>query len=522
MGSRIRVTYATLSADNEDLHAAYEEGLAVARSWLGATIPTRVGSSERTAGPAFEVRSPGDLSVRLCTVHEATAADVDDAVAAAAAVFPAWRRTPWQQRVAVLRRAAELISDRSAELAALMSMEVGKNRLEALGDVEESAVFFRYYCTQVEDNDGFVTPMDTLSAAEVTSSVLRPYGVWAVIVPFNYPMALAAGPAAAALVAGNTVLLKPSPQGTFSAAKLHECLLEAGVPADAVHLLPGGDEVGKRLVAHPGVDGLTFTGSYEVGMAIGREFGTAFPKPVIAEMGGKNPTVVSRHADLDAAALGVARSAFGLSGQKCSACSRVYVEREVHDAFLDALAERARSLVVGEPTARGTYLGPVVDAAAVERFTEAVAHARKHGRVVTGGDVAPDGEGRPDGYYVVPTVVADLPTDDRLFTEELFVPLVAVAPVDSLDEAIALANDTHLGLTAGFFSADDAEVERFLDTVEAGVVYVNRPAGATTGAWPGVQPFGGWKGSGSSGKAGGGLYYVQQYLREQSRTVVTQ
>ena len=185
-----------------------------------------------------------------------------------------------------------------------MSMEVGKNRLEALGDVEESAVFFRYYSTQIEDNDGFDRPMDRLSDAEITSSVLRPYGVWGVIVPFNYPMALAAGPTAAALVAGNTVLIKPSPQGTFSAAKLHECLLEAGVPADAVHLLPGGDEVGRQLVAHPGVDGLTFTGSYEVGMQIERSFLTDFPKPIIAEMGGKNPTVVSRHADLAAAALG--------------------------------------------------------------------------------------------------------------------------------------------------------------------------------------------------------------------------
>ncbi|HST66209.1 MAG TPA: aldehyde dehydrogenase family protein [Mycobacteriales bacterium] len=514
MGSRIRVTYATLSADNEELHTAYEEGLQVARSWLGATIPARVSGEDRTDGPTFDVTSPGDLAVRLCTVHEATEQDLDDAVAAAKK--SSWRHTPWPERIAILRRAADLISDRSAELAALMSMEVGKNRLEALGDVEESAVFFRYYSQQVEDNDGFDKPMERLSEAEITSSVLRPYGVWAVIVPFNYPMALAAGPTAAALVAGNTVLLKPSPQGTFSAAKLHECLLEAGVPADAVHLLPGGDEVGKRLVAHPGVDGLTFTGSYEVGMQIERSFLTDFPKPMIAEMGGKNPTVVSRHADVAAAALGVARSAFGLSGQKCSACSRVYVERAVHEEFLDALTERAKSLTVGDPTRRDSYLGPVIDAEAVRRFTDAVEHARKNGRVVTGGEAA-DG----NGYYVVPTVVTDLPTDDRLFTEELFVPLVAVAPVDDLDEAMALANGTHLGLTAGFFSADDGEVERFLDTVEAGVVYVNRPAGATTGAWPGVQPFGGWKGSGSAGKAGGGLYYVQQYLREQSRTVVT-
>ena len=232
----------------------------------------------------------------------------------------------------MLRRAADLISDRSAELAALMSMEVGKNRLEALGDVEESAVFFRYYCDPGRGQRRLRPADGAALGREITSSVLRPYGVWAVIVPFNYPMALAAGPTAAALVAGNTVLIKPSPQGTFSAAKLHECLLEAGVPADAVHLLPGGDEVGQAAGRAPG------RGRPDVHRLVrGRHADRAAASPPtsrsrsIGEMGGKNPTVVSRHADVAAAALGVARSAFGLSGQKCSACSRVYVERAVHD-----------------------------------------------------------------------------------------------------------------------------------------------------------------------------------------------
>ncbi|HZB47531.1 MAG TPA: aldehyde dehydrogenase family protein, partial [Mycobacteriales bacterium] len=261
MATRVRVTYATLSADNEELHQAYEEGLEVARGWLGSTIATRVGDEERTGAEPFTVTSPGDLGLTLCSVHPATAGDVDDAVAAARAAAPGWRSTPWRDRVAVLRRAADLISDRAAELAALMSLEVGKNRLEALGDVEEAAVFFRYYGDRMEEHDGFRAPMERLSEHEETVSVLRPYGVWAVIVPFNFPMALAAGPTAAALVAGNTVLIKPSEQGTFSAAKLHECLREAGVPAGVVQLLPGGDDVGKALVDHPGVDGLTFTGA---------------------------------------------------------------------------------------------------------------------------------------------------------------------------------------------------------------------------------------------------------------------
>src|SRR3984957_7846875 len=521
MSTHFRVTYATLSADNEELHAAYEDGLRLAKSWLGSVVSPMVSGKPRTDGPLFTVTSPGDVSLALCQVHEATPADVADAVAAAQAAAPRWARTPWTERIAVLRAAADLISERSNELAALMSLEVGKNRLEALGDVEEAADLIRYYCQQVEDSDGFIAPMGSLSDRERNVSVLRPYGVWAVISPFNFPMALAAGPAGAALAAGNTVILKPSPQGSFSAAKLYECFRDAGLDPDVFHLLPGGDDVGAALVAHPGVSGLTFTGSYAVGMSIYRQFAGAYPKPVICEMGGKNPAIVSDRADLDVAADGVARSAFGLSGQKCSACSRVYAQRDVLDAFVAKLAERAASLVVGDPTARDVFLGPVISAESVERFERAVDHADSAGEVVAGGSVLRGKGAFPDGYYLAPTVVTGLAADDWIFRDELFVPLVAVAPYGTLDEALALANDTDLGLTAGFFSADSGEIDKFLDEIQAGVVYVNRAAGATTGAWPGVQPFGGWKGSGTGGKAGGGLYYVQQYLREQSRTVVS-
>jgi 1-pyrroline-5-carboxylate dehydrogenase len=257
-------------------------------------------------------------------------------------------------------------------------------------------------------------------------------------------------------------------------------------------------------------------------MSIYRQFAAfGYPKPALCEMGGKNPAIVSARADLDVAADGVARSAFGLSGQKCSACSRVYAHRDVLEAFTAKLAERAGSLIVGDPTSRDAFLGPVINAESVERFERAVEHARSAGDVVAGGNVLRGAGALPDGYYLAPTVVTGLPDDDWIFRDELFVPLVAVAPYDTLDEALALANATDLGLTAGFFSADPGEVDQFLDEIQAGVVYVNRAAGATTGAWPGVQPFGGWKGSGTGGKAGGGLYYVQQYLREQSRSVVS-
>jgi 1-pyrroline-5-carboxylate dehydrogenase len=341
-----------------------------------------------------------------------------------------------------------------------------------------------------------------------------------VISPFNFPMALAGGPVGGALVAGNTVVLKPSHQGFFTGLKLYEALRDGGVPAGAIHVLTGpGSTVGQEIWQNPDVDGLTFTGSYSVGMQIYRNFAKDYPKPAICEMGGKNPTIVSAKADLDKATEGVMRSAFGFSGQKCSACSRVYVERPVYDQFVQVLLDKAAKLHVGDPLKRDVYMGPVINEKAVETFERAVSDV-KHGggRVLLGGERIKEGA-LTRGLFVQPTVV-EAPLDNRVWKDELFVPFVAVAPVDSVDQALELANQTEYGLTAGFYSEDPAEQERFLDRIQAGVVYVNRRAGATTGAWPGMQPFGGWKGSGTTGKAGGGVHYVQQYLREQSQTVI--
>jgi 1-pyrroline-5-carboxylate dehydrogenase len=254
-------------------------------------------------------------------------------------------------------------------------------------------------------------------------------------------------------------------------------------------------------------------------MDIFKNFVTDVPKPVICEMGGKNPTIVSKTADLDKAADGVLRAAFGFGGQKCSANSRVYVEREVYDTFVDKLAERTKEVQVGDPSDRANWLGPIINSKALARYENAVAEAKHDGKVVVGGERLTDGD-LSHGYYVAPTVVADLPVNHRLFRDELFVPFVAVAPVDSIEEGNELANQSEYALTAGFYGEDETEQQKFLNTIHGGVVYVNRRAGATTGAWPGVQPFGGWKGSGSTGKSGGGLYYLQQFLREQSQTIV--
>jgi 1-pyrroline-5-carboxylate dehydrogenase len=518
---RLKITYATLRADNERLHAEYEAGLAEAKTLLAGHHRNWIDGKERDGEGEFTVRSPIDRDIVLGSFATGTRQDVKDAIDAARRAQPAWFALGWEKRLEVLKRAAELISQRQMVYGGLMAIEVGKNRLEALGEVEEAADLIRYYAKTAEDNHYFDHPMDSLGDSAVhTRSVLRPHGVFAVISPFNFPMALCTGPSAAALMAGNTVVFKPSSAAPISGVNLVQAYRDAGIPDGVINLVMGpGETVGAELRENPGIDGIVFTGSYEVGFDLYRTFSKRFPKPTIVEMGGKNPAVVSRKADLEEAAEGIMRSAFGFGGQKCSANSRVYVEKPVHDELVRLLVEKTEAITIGDPLLRENWLGPVVDQRAVDRHQAAVAEARRDGRVLVGGERLTD-RGMDRGFYVEPTVVGDLPADHRLFRDELFAPLTAVKAVDSFDEAIRLANDSVYGLTAGVYSEDKSEVERFLDTCEAGVMYVNRRAGATTGAWPGVQAFGGWKGSGSTGKAGLSMYYVGQFLREQSHTVV--
>jgi 1-pyrroline-5-carboxylate dehydrogenase len=518
---RLKITYATLRADNEQLHREYEAGLAEAKTLLGGHHRNWVDGQARDGDGESSVRSPIDHDIILGHFATGTRQDVKDAIEAARRAQPAWFALGWEKRIEIIRRAAELISQRQMVLGGLMAIEVGKNRLEALGEVEEAADLLRYYSQTAVDNNYYDHPMDSLGDKAVhTRSILRPHGVFAVISPFNFPMALAAGPSAAALIAGNTVVFKPSSVAPISGVKLIEAYRDAGIPDGVINLVMGpGETVGAELRDNEGIDGIVFTGSYDVGFDLYRTFSRRFPKPTIVEMGGKNPAVVSRKADLEEAAEGIMRSAFGFQGQKCSANSRVYVEKPVHDELVRLLVEKTEAITIGDPLLRENWLGPVIDQRAVDRHQQAVAEARKDGRVLVGGERLND-RGMDRGFYVEPTVVGNLPADHRLFRDELFAPFTAVHAVDSFDEAIRLANDSVYGLTAGVYSEDQGEVQRFLDTCEAGVLYVNRRAGATTGAWPGVQAFGGWKGSGSTGKAGLSMYYVAQFLREQSHTVV--
>ena len=269
---------------------------------------------------------------------------------------------------------------------------------------------------------------------------------------------------------------------------------------------------------HPGVDGVVFTGSKEVGMRIFHGLSQKWVKPCLMELGGKNATIVMEGADLDAAAEGVMKSAFGLQNQKCSATSRVYVQNSVAAPFLEKLLEKTRAMRMGDVSQREVYFGPVINARAVARWENAVHQARAEGTILAGGERLQGGV-FDKGHFVAPTI-AKLPLSSTLFREELFVPFLAIGEVGSLGEAIAESNQVEYGLTAGLFSARKEEIDRFFDEIEAGVCYVNKRSGATTGAWPGAQPFCGWKGSGSTGKGGCGPWYVQQFMREQSRTVV--
>ena len=517
-GGAFRVTYATLSADDDELHAAYTAASAAVRGALGATHPLWVGDEDRV-GETFTTVSPVDTSMTIGAFVAATPTDIDDAVAAARAARPAWAATPWRDRCDILDRAADLISQRSVADGAALSWENGKNRLEAIGEVEETADLIRYYTHAMREHDGFELAMQRFSDTEVTSDVMRPYGVWAVIGPFNYPNAVIGGPAGAALIAGNTVVAKPSPIGSYSAHLVCRALADSGVPRGAVNLVTGGADVGAALIAHGGVDGLTFTGSSAVGMSILSSFSTSHPKPAICEMGGKNPVIVTASAGLDDAVEGTARSAFSFGGQKCSAASRVLVDATIADEFTARLVARAEAIPMTSPLEQGGFLSPVVNGAALDRYDTVVAEAQATGEVLTGGRRLTDGH-LAAGNFVAPTVVR-VADDSPVWTTELFLPVIAVRAVDGIDEALQLANAAPFGLTAGLFAEDPAEIDQFCEQIEAGVIYVNRAAGATTGAWPGVQPFGGWKRSGTAAKLGGGPYYLQQYLREQSRTIVT-
>jgi 1-pyrroline-5-carboxylate dehydrogenase len=517
---KVKITYSTLATPNPLVDQYYDEAVEQMKGEMGKNYPMYINGKWVSTDETFTKISPIDTSLVVGHFAQGNTDDVSRAVAAARKAFPGWRDTPWQDRIVILRKAADIISDRLFEIGAVLSIEVGKNRLEALGDVEETADLIRYCCDAMEENNGFDRQLLSESERHHNRSILKPYGVWGVIAPFNFPAALSGGPCGGALVTGNTVVLKPADDAPFTSYLIAECFHDGGIPAGVFNMVLGGDEPGKALVANKDVNGITFTGSYDVGMSIMRNFAASgdYMRPVVAEMGGKNPTIITEKADLDKASLGVMRSAFGLTGQKCSACSRVYVHNSIKNEFVDRLVNLTKEKVtVGDPTRKENYMGPIINKQAYDAYKKYARELKESGRVRLGAEVI---EADRNGYYVAPTIVEDLPEDHYLWQHEMFAPIVVVSGFDSKEEAMEKANDVKVGLTAGFYGEDQEEVDWFLNNIQAGVLYVNRDTGATTGAWPGYQSFGGWKGSTGTGKAAGSFYYLQQYMREQSHTVV--
>ncbi len=396
---------------------------------LGKEYPFVVNGEERWTDEKYEEPSPIDSDIVIGRFSQATPKDVDDAVAAAKAFQLEWDRMGWQARVEIMRNVADIMEDRLFDLAALMAYEVGKSRLEALGDVQETAELIRWNADEMDKHEGFRTPMSGMGAAGDYYDVLRPYGVWAVISPFNFPMALSGGPSSGALVAGNAVVLKPSNQGALMGYKLYECYRDGGVPPGAFHLVTGrGACAGDHLWKHPDVGGITFTGSYPVGMDIYKHFATEIPKPVICEMGGKNPAIVTKNADLDKATDGVLRSAFGFGGQKCSACSRVFVEREVYDDFLGLLKQKTENDQGREPDRARRVPRPDHQRAGdgdVRGGGRGGAQERQ--RSSPAASASPRATSRAACSWSRPIV--EVPADNWIWKKELFVPFVAVGAV---------------------------------------------------------------------------------------------
>jgi NAD-dependent aldehyde dehydrogenases len=418
-----------------------------------------------------------------------------------------------------MRKVADVLEERRHELGMIILHEVGKSRMEAMGEAEEVLAFIRFYCDSMEEFEGYAHPNLQLSSSETTFNCFRPYGVFAVISPFNFPVGLATSMLTGAILGGNSVVLKPSQMNARSVLFFADAVKAAKLPRGLLNVVTGGAEAGEALAAHEGIDGIAFTGSRRVGMKLHRGVANGpYVRPVIAELGGKNTSFVTKSADLADAAKGVASAAFGLQGQKCTACSRVFVEKDVAKEFVELLKSEAAKITMGHPADQSIYFGPVIDERAGQRYLDAVEAAKQNGTVEFGGNRKAGGV-FDRGCYLEPTIVTCVPFDHWINQEELFVPFLSVLECDRLASAIEASNTSPYGLGSGVYTKDQSELDYFLNNIEAGVLYANRASSATTGAWPGAQSFCGWKASGHTGKGGMGPNYVTQFMREQSHTL---
>lgn len=491
---------------------AMEAALKNVASEFGREYPMYIGGHKVTTAAKRTSTNPSHPDQVIGVFQSATPEMAAEAVEAANKAFETWKRVPAEQRVECLFRTAKILRERKFEMNALICYEAGKTWPEADADTAETIDFCEFYGREMLRLAGpqKVTPMK----GEKNYLKYIPLGVGVVIPPWNFPAAIAAGMTMASLVTGNTVVLKPAGDTPAVAAKFVEIAYEAGIPKEALNFLTGpGGEIGDVLVKHPKTRYIAFTGSKEVGLRISELAGKTVPgqvwiKRTVLEMGGKDSIIVDEEGDVDAAVEGVAQSAFGYQGQKCSACSRAIVSEKIYDSFVQKLVERTKKIAVGPSEDPSNYMGPVVSKSAMKGILDYIEVGKKEGKVVHGG-----GRAAGDGYFVQPTIIADVDPEARISQEEIFGPVLAVIKAKDFDHALEIANNTEFGLTGGVYSKNPAKLEKAQEAFHVGNLYLNRKC---TGAMVGAHPFGGFNMSGTDSKTGGRDYLL---LFLQAKTV---
>jgi 1-pyrroline-5-carboxylate dehydrogenase len=475
------------------------------RAEFGKEYELLIAGERRTSSAKFDSVNPSNPSQIIGVHQKATERDARDAVESAYEYFPGWAAVPMEQRAEMLLRAAAILRKRKLEFDAWLIYEAGKTWIEAEAEVAEAIDFCEYYARHAMK---LAKPDPVVQLpGERDEMVYLPLGVGVVIPPWNFPLAIMGGMTTAALVTGNTVVLKPSSETPTIAAKFADVLLQAGFPTRSFSLLIGsGAAIGDTIVAHPKTRFVSFTGSRDVGLHINElaaktPKGQIWIKRVIAEMGGKDAIIVDRESNLDQAVMGVLYSAFGYQGQKCSACSRAIVDEAVYDEFLDKLKQKVEGLTIGQSDDFNNYMGPVISARAQKSILGYIEKGKQEGRLIAGGEKAD-----ADGYFIKPTVIADVDSKASIFQEEIFGPVLAVTKAKDFDEALRLANDSEYGLTGAVFTNNASKAEKAKRQFFVGNLYINRKC---TGAMVGAHPFGGFNMSGTDSKAGGPDYLLQ-------------
>lgn len=494
-----------LDFTDADVKRAMQEALAKVSGELGHEYDLVIGGKRLRTAEKIRSINPACPS-QLIGIHQmAEAGHAEEAVDAALKAFAAWSTTSMEARAGLLLRVSELIRERKYTFCAWLILEVGKNWAEADADVGECIDFMEFYAREALRLTRATTPIQF--PGERNQLRYIPLGVGAVIPPWNFPFAIMAGMTAAAIVTGNTVILKPSVDAPTIAAKFFALLEEAGMPDGVVNFCPGaGPGFGSEIVAHPQTRFIAFTGSKKVGLEIHESAakpraGQRFLKRTVLEMGGKDSIIVADDCDLNAAVEGVVTSAFGFSGQKCSACSRAIVDAEIYDIFCDRVQERVAAIQQGDP-AENFYAGPVISPQAFKRVMDYIEIGKNEARLLSGGDAL---ETESAGYFIKPTVFVDVPPTARIALEEIFGPVLAIIKSHSFDQALAIANNTEYGLTGAIYSSSHEKLDRAREEFQVGNLYLNRKC---TGAMVGAHPFGGFNMSGTDSKAGGPDYLL--------------